>query len=201
MPYVIALTGGIGSGKSSVAAMFAELGATVIDTDVIAHELTAPGAKGSAEISRKFGPLYLKNGALDRERMRALIFSDPAAKKKLEGILHPMIRAEVAQAVLEAPTPYAIIVVPLLVETGAYADIAQRTLVVDCDEAQQLARISSRGLGNSMERAIMASQATRAERLKRADDIISNNSSLAALRPRVIELHHQYLNVAQKMDR
>jgi dephospho-CoA kinase len=131
--------------------------------------------------------------------MRALIFSDAAAKKKLEDILHPMIRAEVGQAMRGIASPYAIIVVPLLIETGSYRDIAQRILVVDCDEGQQIARIAQRGLSATMARAIMSNQATRAERLKHADDIITNNTSLLALRPRVIELHNKYLKLAETL--
>ncbi|MBI2294276.1 MAG: dephospho-CoA kinase, partial [Betaproteobacteria bacterium] len=145
MPLVIALTGGIGSGKSTVAAMLGELGAAIIDTDAIAHRLTAPGQPGARAIGEQFGAGYLRaDGALDRDRMRQLVFSDPAAKKKLEAILHPMIRAEVNAAVRAAHAAYVVIVVPLLIETGAYRELAQRILVVDCSEQQQMARVIQR---------------------------------------------------------
>ena len=199
MPLVIALTGGIGSGKSSVAAILKELGASIIDTDEIAHRLTAAGQPGAKAIGDQFGPDYLrKNGALDRERMRKLAFSDPLARKKLEAILHPMIRAEVDTAVGDAVGPYVVIVVPLLIETGAYRDLAQRTLVVDCSEQEQMARVMQRNeLAPDAVRAIMASQVNRAERIKHADDIISNESTPAALRAGVVALHRKYLDLAK----
>jgi dephospho-CoA kinase len=199
MPLVIALTGGIGSGKSTVAEILRELGAGIIDTDEIAHRLTAPGQPGARAIGEQFGAGYLRaDGALDRDRMRQLVFSDPAAKQKLEAILHPMIRAEVNAAVRAAHAPYAVIVVPLLIETGAYRDLAQRILVVDCSEQQQMARVIQRGgLTTEAAQAIMASQVSRAERLGHADDIVRNETGLAALRADVIALHRRYLDLAQ----
>lgn len=198
-PLVIALTGGVGSGKSSVAAILAELGAAVVDTDEIAHRLTAPGQPGAEAIRTRFGPEYLRaDGALDRDRMRELVFSDPAAKKKLEAILHPLIRAEVNAAVQAARSPYVIIAVPLLIETGSYRDLAQRMLVIDCDEQQQVARVMQRsGLSAAAVRAIMANQVSRAERLRHADDIVSNNADLAMLRAEVTALHRKYLALAR----
>jgi dephospho-CoA kinase len=205
MPLVIALTGGIGSGKSSVAAMLKELGAAIIDTDEIAHRLTAAGQPGARVIGEQFGPGYLRaDGALDRERMRELVFSDPAAKKQLEAILHPMIRAEV-DSEISAPVrraPYIVIVVPLLIETGAYRDLARRILVVDCSEEQQITRVVQRGgLAADAARAIMASQVARAERLKHADDIVHNEADLAALHADVAALHRKYLELAKNPDR
>ena len=199
MPPVIALTGGIGSGKSSVAAIFKELGAAIIDTDEIAHQLTAPGQPGARAINEQFGSGYLReDGALDRDRMRKLAFSDPAAKKDLEAILHPMIRAGVDAAVKAAHAPYVVIVVPLLLETGAYRELAQRVLVIDCSEEQQIARVMRRNaLAADAVRAIMASQVSRSERLKHADDIIRNETSLAALRAEVVALHREYLELAK----
>ena len=199
MPPVIALTGGIGSGKSSVAAIFKELGAAIIDTDEIAHQLTAPGQPGARAINEQFGSGYLReDGALDRDRMRKLAFSDPAAKKNLEAILHPMIRAGVDAAVKAAHAPYVVIVVPLLLETGAYRELAQRVLVIDCSEEQQIARVMRRNaLAADAVRAIMASQVSSAERLKHADDIIRNETSLAALRAEVVALHREYLELAK----
>ena len=199
MPLVIALTGGIGSGKSTVASILRELGATIIDTDEIAHRLTAPGQAGASAIGEQFGADYLRaDGALDRDRMRQLIFSDPAAKKKLEAILHPMIRAEVNAAVQAAHAPYVVIVVPLLIETGSYLDQARRILVVDCSEEQQMARVIRRnGLGANAAKAIMASQVGRAERLRHADDIVHNEADLVALRAEVVALHRRYRALAK----
>jgi dephospho-CoA kinase len=199
MPFIVALTGGIGSGKSSVADILRELGAAVIDTDEIAHSLTAPGQAGAAAIREQFGPGYLlASGALDRDRMRALVFADPEAKQKLEAILHPMIRAAVAEAIRCARGPYVVIVVPLLIETGAYRKFAQRVLVVDASEEQQIARVVKRsGLTPDAVRAIMASQATRAERLRHADDIVRNETNLARLRAETTALHRDYLDRAR----
>lgn len=198
MPPVIALTGGIGSGKSSVAAILKELGAAVIDTDEFAHRLTAPGQPGARAIGEQFGASYLRpDGALNRGRMRALVFSDVAARQKLEAILHPMIRAEVNAAVQAAQAPYIVIVVPLLIETGAYRDLAQRILVVDCREEQQLARVILRsGLSADAARTIMASQVSRHERLKHADDVVRNAAGLAELHAKVTALHAKYLELA-----
>jgi dephospho-CoA kinase len=199
MPFVIGLTGGIGSGKSSVADLLGERGAAVIDTDAIAHRLTAPGQAGSLEIARQFGAEFLRDdGALDRDRMRALVFADPSARKKLESILHPMIRAEVLSAIGASTAPYAVLVVPLLVETGAYREIIGRTLVVDCSEELQIERVQQRNnLAQNTIRAIMASQASRTTRLAAADDVIVNDAGLDALRQRVTELHGQYLALAE----
>lgn len=198
MPLVIALTGGIGSGKSSVAAVLKELGAAVIDTDEIAHRLTAAGEPGARAIGKQFGPEYLReDGALDRSRMRKLVFSDPQSKKKLEAILHPMIRTEVTTAVNSVTGPYIVIVVPLLIETGAYRDLAHRTLVVDCSEQTQVTRVMQRNeLGADAVQSIIASQVSRAERLKHADDIIQNESTIAELRADVVALHRVYLELA-----
>ncbi len=199
MPLVVALTGGIGSGKSTVAAILQELGAAVIDTDEIAHRLTAPGQPGALAVREQFGAEYLlPDGALDRARMRELVFTDPAAKKKLEAILHPMIRAAVAAAVRTAEGPYVVIVVPLLIETGAYRDLAQRILVVDADEEQQTARVIERnGFEVDAVRAIMAAQASRAERLRHADDIVRNSADLASLRADSVALHRKYVALAR----
>jgi dephospho-CoA kinase len=198
MPLVIALTGGIGSGKSSVADFLAGFGAAVVDTDAIAHALTAGGQPGAVEIGRQFGPGFLRaDGALDRERMRNLVFSDPAARKKLESILHPMIRAAVNLALGAAHGPYVVLVVPLLVETDAYRDLAKRVLVVDCSEVDQIARVRLRSsLSEQTIRGIMASQATRAERLARADDVIPNDADFETLRRRSAEMHQRYLALA-----
>jgi dephospho-CoA kinase len=204
MALVIALTGGIGSGKSSVANILAELGAAVIDTDEIAHDLTAAGQPGARAIAQEFGAGYLDaGGALDRKRMRELVFSDAAAKQKLETLLHPMIRAEVADriarvtAITSSRPPYIVLVVPLLIETGAYRKLAQRVLVVDSDEQQQVARVVRRSqLTPAAVAAIMANQASREERLRHADDIVRNDGDLATLRASVEALHQKYLEKA-----
>jgi len=203
MALVIALTGGIGSGKTSVADALAEMGAAVVDTDAIAHELTARGKAGAREIARVFGNDYLNSdGALDRPRMRDLVFKDTEAKHKLEAILHPMIRTEVRAriqaAAAKGDAPYTVIVVPLLIETGAYRDLSQRILVVDCDEAQQVKRVMQRsGLTADAVRAIMAQQATREERLRHADDIVRNDGDIAALHAAVEALHQRYMALAR----
>ena len=204
MALVIALTGGIGSGKSSVANILAELGAAVIDTDEIAHDLTAAGQPGARAIAQEFGAGYLDaGGALDRKRMRELVFSDAAAKQKLETLLHPMIRAEVADriarvtAITSSRPPYIVLVVPLLIETGAYRKLAQRVLVVDSDEQQQVARVVRRSqLAPAAVASIMANQASREERLRHADDIVRNDGDLATLRASVEALHQKYLEKA-----
>ena len=198
MRLIVALTGGIGSGKSRVAEMLGDLGAAIIDTDVIAHQLTAPGQPGALAIGAEFGTAFLQaDGALDRKRMRARVFSKPAAKARLEAILHPMIRASVHTAVQDAQGNYVVIVVPLLIETGAYRDLAQRILVVDCSEAQQVARVMQRnGYTADAVQAIMASQATRAARLAHADDIVRNEAGLETLRAEVAALHRKYLVLA-----
>ena len=200
MPLVIALTGGIGSGKSTVAEIFAELGADVIDTDAIAHRLTAPGEAGAVEIGRQLGGEFLHaDGALDRERMREHVFSDITARKKLEAILHPMIRAAVDAAMEAAGGSYTVLVVPLLVETGAYQGLVKRTLVVDCSETAQIERVRERNqLPEETIRNIMASQASRAARLARADDVIVNDGDLATLRNRALEINRHYLSLAEK---
>jgi dephospho-CoA kinase len=201
---VIALTGGIGSGKSSVANIFAELGATVIDTDEIAHELTAANQPGARAISAEFGAGYLDgDGALDRKRMRELVFSDINARQRLEAVLHPMIRAAVSERIAECTgdpareAPYIVIVIPLLIETGAYRELARRVLVVDCDEELQIARVVRRSaLSADAVRAIMASQASRQQRLRHADDVVHNDGDFAALRAAVGALHRNYLALA-----
>lgn len=199
MALVVALTGGIGSGKSAAASILQELGAAVIDTDEIAHRLTAAGASGSSAIATEFGSGYLRHdGALDRERMRELVFSDVEAKKKLESILHPLIRQAVHAAVQAAQAPYVVIVVPLLIETGAYQELASRVLVIDCDEDTQVSRVVKRsGLAAGAVRAIMANQVSRAVRLEHADDIVRNESEASQLRANMIKLHQKYVELAR----
>ncbi len=198
MAYIVGLTGGIGSGKSAAAQAFAELGATVVDTDAIAHELTAPGGAAIAPIRAAFGADFITaEGALARPQMRALVFADAAKKRLLESILHPLIRARSNQLVLAAGGPYVILVVPLLVESGDYRRRCQRILVVDCAEDLQVARVMARsGISAAQVRAIIANQATRAARLAAADDVINNSGNQAQLRRAVEALHQRYLQLA-----
>jgi dephospho-CoA kinase len=196
--FVVGLTGGIGSGKSAVAAQFAKLGAEIVDTDAIAHELTAPGGAAIEPIRERFGAAVITGeGALDRSAMRRLVFSDPGTKRRLESILHPMIRAEADRRCVSALAAYVVLVVPLLVETGAYRDRVARILTVDCAEATQIARTIARsGLSEPEVRAILASQASREARLAVADDVIDNEGDLDALRAQVVALHRLYLDIA-----
>ena len=195
MKLVVGLTGGIGSGKSAAADEFARLGATVVDTDAIAHELTQAGGPAIPEVERIFGQQAIgASGAMDRDRMRERVFADPAAKRALETLLHPMIREQSHRRIEAAQGPYVIHVVPLLVESPDYRKRVDRVLVVDCTEDLQLARVRARSaLSEAQVRAIMASQATRAERLAAADDVIDNSGSLDALRKQVGALHRRYL--------
>jgi dephospho-CoA kinase len=191
---VVGLTGGIGSGKSAAAAEFARLGATVVDTDAIAHELTAPGGAALPEIRALFGAESIgANGAMDRTKMRELAFSDPRARRQLEGILHPMIREESARRIEAAAGCYVVHVVPLLVESGEYGRRVDRVLVIDAPETAQIARVRTRGLTEDAVRAIVRTQATRETRLAAADDVIENAGSLEDLRARVGALHKKYL--------
>ena len=195
---IVGLTGGIGCGKSAVAEIFTRLGAAVIDTDQIARQLTALGQPALAAIREQFGGEYfLPDGNLDRARLRHLVFSDAAAKKQLEALLHPLIRDEVRRSLVTVQTPYAIVAVPLLLETGAYREMVQRILLVDCDEEQQVERVMARSRLSEQEvRAIMASQISRSERLLLADDIIDNHGDRTALQQQVEQLHRRYLQLA-----
>jgi dephospho-CoA kinase len=198
MPWVVGLTGGIGSGKSAAAEAFAARGATVVDTDSIAHALTRPCGAAIPLIREAFGDEAIgADGAMDRRRVRELVFQDAAAKARLESILHPMIRAESERQVRAAPGPYAMLVVPLLVESGTYRERVDRVLVVDCSEEAQVARVGQRsGLAPDEVRRIIAAQVPRAERLAAADDVIDNSGSLDALQQAVSRLHEQYLRYA-----
>jgi dephospho-CoA kinase len=195
---VVGVTGGIGSGKTTAVNLFEKLGASVVDTDAIAHALTKPGGAAIPAISEHFGTAYVQpDGGLDRGAMRARVFSDPAARHELEGILHPMIRERSKAQVEAASGPYVLLVVPLLVEGGSYRSTVDRVLVIDCDEAQQVERVRRRsGLSEGQVRAIMATQATRAQRLQAADDVIHNDAGEPELAERVRALHARYLSLA-----
>lgn len=201
-PYCIGLTGGIGCGKSTAAGMLAALGAAVIDTDEISRELTASGGAAMPAIEQTFGKDYLDpDGALERAKMRERVFRDPAEKRRLEDILHPLIREETRLRIARARAPYVVLVVPLLLETGAYKDLVQRVLVVDCDEAEQVSRTEARsGLTPEQVRAIMANQLPRTQRLAAADDVLRNDGGFEKLRHDVEALHARYLGLAARFS-
>jgi dephospho-CoA kinase len=197
-PFCVGLTGGIGCGKSSVATIFRELGAAVVDTDEIAHELTRSGGPALPAIAAQFGAEYITaDGTLDRAGIRRLVFARPEAKAHLESILHPLIRKEAHARVLAARAPYIVLVVPLLIETGAYKALIRRVLVVDCDPELQIERAAKRsGITADEVRAIMATQVSRDARLAAADDVLVNDSDLESLRRRALALHQKYLALA-----
>jgi dephospho-CoA kinase len=201
MSFVVGLTGGIGSGKSAVADLFAARGVVVIDTDAIAHQLTAPGGAAMPAIGAEFGAaVATPEGALDRAAMRGIVFADTSARKRLEAILHPMIRNESERRLASADSPYAILMVPLLVESGDYRKRVDRVAVVDCREQTQIDRVMQRnGLSRPEVERILAAQATRAERLAAADDVIDNDGALAELAPRIERLHAAYLASAGRI--
>lgn len=191
---LIGLTGGIGSGKSTVADAFAALGAGVVDTDQIAHRLTAPNGTAMPAILAEFGPSVADStGAMDRSVMREIVFSDPLARKRLEAILHPMIGAESTRALEAVDGPYRIVVVPLLVEGRHWRSRVDRVLVVDCPRALQIERVIQRsGLALEQIEAILDAQATREERLAQADDVIDNSGLPAELPGQIQALHATY---------
>jgi dephospho-CoA kinase len=195
MSFIVGLTGGIGCGKSTVAGLFAEHGAGIIDTDTIARRLTQAGGEAMAAICMSFGKDYiLDDGALDRAKMRGLIFSDTAAKQGLERILHPLILEQAKVQLWQLRTkPYIIVVVPLLPESPAFRQLVQRVLVVDCEENIQIARVIGRSrMGEAEVRVIIAQQTPRAERLLLADDVIHNDAGLDNLAEQVSVLHTHY---------
>lgn len=197
--FSIGLTGGIGSGKTTVANLFGELGAAIIDTDAVAHQLTVPGGAAIAAIRTAFGDDFITaEGAMDRGKMRAHVFADVDARKRLESILHPLIRSETARAAAEARGDYLIFVVPLLVESQQWRNRTSRILVVDCSEEVQIGRVMQRNaMSRAQVEAIMAAQATRTDRLAAADDVIENNLDTAALIPQIAALHARYLSLAK----
>jgi dephospho-CoA kinase len=191
----IGLTGGIASGKSTVTQRFEELEVPVIDADVVSREVVEPGTPGLVQVVERFGRQVLDaHGRLDRKALRAVIFSDPAARRALDAILHPLIRAEMEKQVAAASGPYIVMAVPLLIEGGDPRRRVDRVLVVDADEALQMQRLQARdGSTPEQARAILASQASREARLAAADDVISNIGTVAELRQAVDRLHAQYL--------
>jgi len=200
---VVALTGGIASGKSLVARLFADLGIELVDTDALAHQLTGPGGAAIPELVAAFGPGVLDaDGALDRPAMRARAFADPVVRGRLEQILHVRIRALAERALASARSPYVLLAIPLLVEAGANRPPADRVLVVDCPETLQRERALTRpGLTLAQVDAILAAQASRTERLAIADDVIENSGTIEALHTRVRQLDGLYRHLAQERPR
>ena len=196
MPFTVALTGGIGSGKSTVSALFAGLGIDIIDADEVSHALTARHGAALPHIAAAFGAeLIDADGNLDRAALRSLVFDDHSARKRLERILHPPIRAEMQARLTRSAGHYAILAIPLLFETGQ-RDLADRVLVIDVPESVQIERVKARsGLDEDQIRRIMASQVSRAERLAGADDVIDNGGATEDLSPQVARLHSHYLSL------
>jgi dephospho-CoA kinase len=194
----VGLTGGIASGKSTVARRFSELGVPVIDADEAARTVTGPGQAILGKLASRFGPgILTPQGELDRRALRQQVFTDSAARRDLETLLHPLIRAEMERLALQAPGPYLVMAIPLLVEAGNARARVDRILVVDTDEALQLTRVRARdGCSESDARAIIAAQASRTERLRVADDVLKNAGDIAELRVAIDRLHERYLALA-----
>lgn len=199
MTYVVGITGGIGCGKSAAAKIFGELGVDVIDTDSVAQELAQPGQPAFQAISAAFPSCLAKSGELDRAALRQLVFRDPQQKHTLEAILHPPICARVVERLSSARSAYAVVVVPLLLESDAYRSMVNRVLVVDCDQQTQIARTTQRSnIAREEVEAIMAAQIGREERLRYADDVIRNESDREHLRRQVLKLHAKYSELARE---
>ena len=199
--FVVGLTGGIGSGKSTVADLFVEQGAVLVDTDAIAHELTAAGGAAMPGLIAEFGvAVATADGAMDRLAMRRLVFADPSARVRLEGILHPLIRQLSAERCRAACSPYVVLAVPLLVESGTYRERCDRIVVVDCPEYLQIERVMARnGMSVDEVKAIMAAQATRQQRLAVANDVVVNDADQAKLFAQVSALHRMYLMLSAEI--
>lgn len=194
----IGVTGGIGCGKTTVCDQFAALGTSIIDTDLIAHQISAPGGLAIDALRAEFGPAYITpEGALDRARMRELVFGNLQAKARLEAILHPLIGQQTRHLAEQANGPYRMFVVPLLIESGTWQSRVDRVLVIDCPPELQVSRVMTRSnLPREQVEAIMASQVTRERRLAAADDIIDNSGPLSAINEQIARLHWQYLALA-----
>lgn len=198
LSYLVGLTGGIGSGKTAVADAFAKLGIEVVDTDVLAHRLSAAGQPGFKAIIAAFGTGMLQpDGELDRAALRRLVFGDAAARARLEAVLHPLIGAEVARRVEILQGAYGVVVVPLLLERAGLRSLVDRILVVDCPEEEQVRRVVARnGLSPTEVRAIMATQFDRAQRLAAADEVLDNAGAPEAIAPQVEALDRRYRELA-----
>lgn len=197
-PFVVGVTGGIGSGKSTVCAEFSRLGITVIDADQVARDVVAPGGAGLAEVIAEFGPGVLApEGGLDRGALRRLVFAEPRRRERLESILHPLIRARTRELLACVLSPYCVLAIPLLVEKDNY-ELLNRILVVDCPLEAQVSRVIARdNLTASEAEAIIRTQATREQRLAKADDVITNAADFESVKPQVERLHHVYLSLAE----
>lgn len=197
----IGLTGGVASGKSAVAEAFVELGAALVDTDTIAREVVAKGTPGLAAVVDAFGESVLdERGELDRRALRALVFDDAEARRRLERIVHPLIRERTLAAAAAAEGPYVLIAVPLLVETG-FGELVDRVLVVDCPPALQRERLVARdGIDAEAAEAMIAAQADRETRLEAADDVIDNGGTREHMRAQVRALHERYVELAHAND-
>jgi dephospho-CoA kinase len=198
---VVGLTGGIGSGKSTVADLFGRLHVPVIDADVLARDVAAPGQPALQEIINAFGPASVDaSGRLDRNTLRQRVFADPTARRRLEAILHPKIRREIIAWVTSIRAPYCIVVIPLLLESGQQ-DLVDRILVIDAGPDRQIERVARRnGLPRQEIDAIIAVQATREDRLAAADEVIDNDGPLEELEVQVRALHEKYLGLARNQN-
>lgn len=193
----VGLTGGIGSGKSTVAGLFAARGVPVIDADEIARRLTRPGEPVVDEIAATLGVDLIRDGTLDRRRLAARVFQNSADRQRLESILHPRIRAAMQEEIKRLTAPYCLLVIPLLIETGQ-RNLVDRVLVVDVDERTQIDRIRRRDArGDAEIHAILAAQVSRARRLQEADETVTNDGDTAALESQVEALHRKYLELAE----
>ena len=197
---LVGLTGGIGSGKTAVSDALAKLGAGIVDTDLIAHQITAPGGAAIPLIQKQFGAEFIdSSGALDRSKMRTLVFADSKARKSLEDITHPLIRYETikqAQHLLEEKVPYLVFVVPLLIESGNWRPLLDYLVVVDCPDEIQIERVMHRSkLPRAEVEAILKAQTSRAERLALADVVIENQGTLDQLQAEVLSLHQKILQI------
>ncbi len=201
MSLIIGLTGGIACGKTAATDVFRLLGVPVIDADEISRALTARDGKALPQIAVEFGADAIGAEGLKRDRMRVLIFSDPSAKARLEAILHPMIKREIFMQLKITKAPYVVLSIPLLVESGRWAEAVSRVLVIDVPEEEQINRlVYDRHLGEEQARAILAAQATREQRLAAADDVIDNSGTLEELEEKVRELHQKYLKLAEEKE-
>ena len=199
-PYLVGLTGGIGSGKSEVAAGFAARSVDVLDADEIAHAISRRGEAGHRAVVESLGAQFLRDdGELDRAALRRRAFDDPTFRRDLEHLLHPLIAARLEDAVADFSGPYGLLVVPLLLERGGLRKRVSRVLVVDCPEQEQVRRVQLRsGLAGDEVRRIMATQLPRAERLAQADDVIDNSGPRSALEPQVARIDRRYRELAAR---
>ncbi len=195
---VVGLTGGIAAGKSTATAFFQERGVPVIDADEVARDVVAPGTPGLAAVVAAFGSQILQaDGTLDRRRLREVVFADPAERRRLEAILHPLIQAEIRARLQQVRGPYCILAVPLLIESAALRALVHRVLVIDVPVEVQVARLMQRdGMSAEQCQAMLAAQASRARRLEAADDVVDNATDVTALQRQLDSVHARYLELA-----